>query len=92
MAHFLETIFGRLIACAAVGLPLMGCAADGRPHYCQQGVVERGMQSSGFNPVMLGPALIVSGVMELGCKRDRPTPAAAPEPALTDEPEESASQ
>ena len=92
MAHFLETAFGRLIACVVIGPSLAGCAADGRPHYCQQGVVERGMQASGYNPAMLGPALIVSGLMELGCKGDGTAPAAAPAPALPEGPVASASE
>ena len=90
MTHFPESEFGRLIACVVIGLPLAGCAADGRPHYCQQGVVERGMNASGYNPAMLGPALIVSGLMELGCKGDGSTPAAAQASPLTEVPVASA--
>ena len=60
----------RVSTCVMVILLLSACSASGEPDYCNQGVGERGLSASGYNPVLIGPALIVSAVMELGCNGD----------------------
>jgi linoleoyl-CoA desaturase len=49
-------------------LILSGCAGNGQPAYCAQGYWERVALG---NPMMLGPNLVASALLELTCDRDK---------------------
>ncbi len=68
-----RTFIGYALAAAwalAAALSLSACAASGEPYYCQQGIGERALTGYGGNPLLLGPALLVSVGMEAFCDDD----------------------
>ena len=72
-------------ACSAVGLVALAACGPSQA-YCQQSYWERAATGAAGNPMMFGPSLVVSGVMELTCDRDGTHQVATPQVAAPSQP------